>query len=201
MSEAVKLTVFYYSATGTNYKMAQAAAKAAEDAGAEVRLRKIAEIAPQNVINGNAAWAKHLQETRDVPEATLADVEWADALIFSSPTRFGGAASAVRAFIDSMGGLWAQGKLVNKIVSVMSSAQNPHGGQETTSLTLYITFMHWGAILVPPGYTDASIFAAGGNPYGSSVTATGEGAPTEAELAAIKHQAARVVEVTGKFLN
>jgi len=80
----------------------------------------------------------------------------------------------------------------------MTSAQNPNGGQETTLQTLYITAMHWGAILVPPGYTDPVIFASGGNPYGTSVTANGEPL-SDADKASIRHQAKRLVEITAKM--
>ncbi len=40
------------------------------------------------------------------------DLPKADALIFGMPTRYGTAASQVRAFIDSTGALWASGALV-----------------------------------------------------------------------------------------
>ena len=56
--------------------------------------------------------------------------------------------------------------------------------------------MHWGAVLVPPGYTDAAIFAAGGNPYGYSHTA---GPLTDEGRAAIAHQVRRQVEVTARL--
>jgi NAD(P)H dehydrogenase (quinone) len=92
-----------------------------------------------------------------------------------------------------------EGKLADKCVSAMTSAQNVHGGQETTLQTLYFTFMHWGAILVPPGYTDQSVYSAGGNPYGASVSATLESISDEAKQA-IRHQARRLVEVTSKFI-
>jgi NAD(P)H dehydrogenase (quinone) len=104
----------------------------------------------------------------------------------------------MRAFIDTLGPLWAQGKLANKAASAMSSAQNPHGGQETTVQTLNATFMHWGCIIVPPGYTDPITFQSGGNPYGVTVTATDEGFP-DAVQEAIRHQARRLVEFAGKI--
>jgi NAD(P)H dehydrogenase (quinone) len=123
---------------------------------------------------------------------------WANAYLFSAPTRFGVVASQLRAFIDTLGGAWQAGELANKAASAMTSAQNPHGGQEFTLIGLYATLMHWGCILVPPGYTDKSLFAAGGNPYGTSVTATGKGLSDEAR-AAIAHQARRLVEFAGKI--
>jgi NAD(P)H dehydrogenase (quinone) len=195
----VKLTIVYYSTYGTNHRMAEIAAAAAREAGAEVRLLKVKETAPEGVVRAQDAWSAQAEKTADVPEATPEDLVWADALLFSAPTRYGGAASQMRAFIDTLGPIWQEGKLVNKTFSAMSSAQNPHGGQETTLQTLYITAMHWGAILVPTGYTDERVFAAGGNPYGTSVTATGEGVD-DASKAAIEHQTQRLLEVTKKFL-
>ncbi|MFN6977721.1 MAG: NAD(P)H:quinone oxidoreductase, type IV, partial [Gemmobacter sp.] len=78
-----------------------------------------------------------------------------------------------------------------------ASAQNPHGGQEATVLGLYTTFMHWGAVIVAPGFTDQSIFATGGNPYGYTHTQGKDFG--EAEVAAIGHQARRLVEMAGKL--
>jgi NAD(P)H dehydrogenase (quinone) len=124
-------------------------------------------------------------------------MEWANAYLFTGPTRFGQAASQIRSFIDTLGGVWFQGKLANKAISAMSSAQNAHGGQEATILGLYTTFLHWGSVIVAPGYTDAAVFAAGGNPYGYSHT---QGASLDDKArAAIAHQARRLVEVAGKL--
>ncbi|EYB68068.1 flavodoxin/nitric oxide synthase [Deinococcus phoenicis] len=199
-SSPVKLAVVYYSTYGTNHQMAQVAAEAAREAGAEVRLLKVKETAPQAVIDTQDAWKAQQERTADIPEATPADMEWADAYLFSSPTRFGGAASQMRAFIDTLGGVWGSGKLANKTFSAMTSAQNPHGGQETTLQTLYITAMHWGSIIVAPGYTNPAIFAAGGNPYGASVTANGEPL-SETDRANIRHQVQRLLEITQKLKN
>lgn len=192
---SVRVAVIYYSSTGTNYELARAAAEAAENLGAEVRLRRVRETAPPEAVASRPEWQAHLEATKDVPEASLDDLDWADTFVFSSPTRFGNVASQLRAFVDTAGGLWAQGKLTNKVATLMTSAQNDHGGQESTLLTFYVTLAHWGTILVPPGYTDQTIFAAGGNPYGTSVTATGGNVP-ENVLEAARYQARRAVEVT-----
>jgi NAD(P)H dehydrogenase (quinone) len=194
----VRLAVVYYSTYGTNHQMAEVAAEAARAEGAEVRLLKVRETAPEGVVNGQDAWKAHAEHTASVPVATLEDIDWANAILMSAPTRFGVSASQLRAFIDQLGPLWARGALANKAVSAMTSAQNPHGGQESTLLSLYTTFMHWGAILVPPGYTDPVIFASGGNPYGASVTAAGNPLGEE-DKATIRHQARRLVQVAGKL--
>lgn len=191
----VKLAIIFYSVGGTNLQMAKWAKESAEAAGAEVRLLKVQELAPQSVIDGNDKWKATVEATKDIPVATSDDIVWADSIIFSTPTRFGNMASQMKQFIDIQGGIWASGKTINKVVSAMSSAQNPHGGQEATILSLYTTMMHWGAIIVPTGYTDQSIFTAGGNPYGTSVTVGPEDKMIEDVEAAIKHQAKRTVTV------
>jgi NAD(P)H dehydrogenase (quinone) len=193
----VRLAVIFYSTYGTNHQMAEIAAEAAREAGADVRLRRVPETAPEAVVAGQAAWKAQAEKTSNIPEVTYDDMEWANAYLFSAPTRYGVSASQLRAFIDTLGPLWAQGKLSNKAVSAMSSAQNLHGGQESTILGLYTTMMHWGAIIVPPGYTDPVLYAAGGNPYGMSITA-GKGI-TEEEKAGIRHQAKRLVEFAAKI--
>jgi NAD(P)H dehydrogenase (quinone) len=191
----VKLAVIYYSMGGTNYQLAQWAEEGGKEAGAEVKVMKVAELAPQSAIEGNPAWKAHVEATSHVPEVTLNDLEWADAIIFSVPTRFGNMPSQMKQFLDTTGGLWFNGKLVNKVVSAMSSAQNAHGGQEATILSLYTTMYHWGAIVAAPGYTDPVTFASGGNPYGTSVTVDQNGKMVEDVQAAVKHQAKRTVTV------
>ncbi|WP_186313276.1 NAD(P)H-dependent oxidoreductase, partial [Staphylococcus epidermidis] len=99
------------------------------------------ELAPDSVVEANAAWKATVEATKDVTVATSDDLEWADAIIFSVPTRFGNIASQMKQFLDLQGGLWANGKTVNKVVSAMTSAQNPHGGQEATLLSLYTSMM------------------------------------------------------------
>lgn len=194
---SINLAIIYYSTYGTNHQMAQTAAESAREAGAEVRLRKVRETAPEEVVQAQEAWSAQQERSSDVPEATPDDMVWADAYLFSAPTRYGGAASQMRSFIDTLGPIWQEGKLANKAFSAMTSAQNPHGGQETTLQTLYYTAMHWGAILVPPGYTDQAVFASGGNPYGTSVTAGGE--LSEEDRASIRHQTRRLVQMAEKL--
>ncbi|MFT0532586.1 NAD(P)H:quinone oxidoreductase [Castellaniella hirudinis] len=193
----VRLAVVYYSTYGTNHQMASIAAQAATAAGAEVRLLKAPETAPAQVVAGQEAWQAQADKTADIPVATVDDLEWANAYLFSCPTRFGVMASQMRAFIDTLGGFWAKGGLANKAVSAMSSAQNTHGGQEATILSFYTTVFHWGGIVVAPGFTDPCIFKTGGNPYGYSHT---QGQPFTPEVeASIGHQARRLVQFAEKL--
>lgn len=198
----VKLAVVYYSSTGTNYKLAQWAEDQAKQQGAEVKLVRIPELAPMEAIEQNPGWKDHYLATKDVvPEATIDDLDWADAVIFSVPTRFGNVPGQVKQFMDQAGGLWFQGKLVNKVVSAMTSAQNVHGGQESTLLNLYTTMFHWGAIIAAPGYTDDAVFATGGNPYGTSVSVDGEGNMKEEVESGVRHQVNRTLDIAKKFID
>lgn len=195
----VKLACIYYSSTGTNYQMVKWAQEAALEEGAEVRVVKVKELAPEEAIRSNPAWQNHLEKTADVKEATSDDIIWADAIIFSTPTRFGVMSSQMKQFIDEQGGLWAKGQTMNKVVSAMTSAQNENGGQEATILSFYTVMMHWGAIIAAPGYTDSAIVQAGGNPYGVSVTVNQNGEMQKNVEAAVKHQARRIIHVAKKI--
>lgn len=199
----LKIAVLYYSSTGANHQMAKWAEAAAESTGAEVRRRFFRETAPEAAISQNDTWKKFYNEIgKNEKVAELDDLEWADAIVFCIPTRYGSLPSQAAAFIDTTGGLWFQGKLANKFVTGITSAQNPLGGQESTLTTLYKTMMHWGSIVVPTGYTDESIFAAGGNPSGTSATASGTGEIQNADAvkAAITHQIKRLADLASKMI-
>lgn len=191
-----KIAVVFYSTYGTNHRIAKTAAEAAEAAGAEVRLRRIAETAPSEVVNGQEKWKQQLAAMQDIPEVSHDDMIWANGYFFSTPTRYGVPASQMRAFIDTLGGPWSEGKLADKVATATTSAQNVHGGQETTLWSLYVTFMHWGAILVPPGYTHEALYETGGNPYGFSTEA---GKLDDAGRKSIAHQAERLVKYAGRL--
>lgn len=195
-----KLAVIYYSATGHGTAMAGRVANAAEAAGANVRLRHIAETRDPATFAQNPAWTANYEATNDLPAATGDDIVWADAVIFGSPTRFGSPTAQFRTFIDSLGGLWAQGKLADKVYAGFTSSQTAHGGQETTLLALYVSLMHFGGILVPPGYTDPLKFS-DGNPYGvGHITGPdNQNDLDDATLAALDHLATRAVDVAAKL--
>ncbi|MGV0634371.1 NAD(P)H:quinone oxidoreductase [Mycolicibacillus trivialis] len=195
-----KLAVLYYSATGHGTEMATRVARAGEAAGAEVRLRHIAETRDPADFAHNPAWTANYEATKDLPAATGDDIVWADAVIFGSPTRFGSPAAQFRTFLDSLGGLWANGLLADKVYAGFTSSQTVHGGQESTLLSLYISLMHFGGILVPPGYTDEVKFA-DGNPYGvGHVTGPdNRNELSEATADALEHLAARVVTVATRL--
>ncbi|GGZ23453.1 NAD(P)H:quinone oxidoreductase [Streptomyces nitrosporeus] len=196
MPTSVNVAVVYYSSTGTVSTLAKAIAEDAGRAGAQVRLRKAAELAPQAAIDSNPAWAAHAKATADIQEVSPDDMVWADAVIFGTPTRYGNVTAQLKQFLDTLGGLWQAGQLADKVYSGFTASSTAHGGQESTLLALYNTVYHFGGILVPPGYTDPSKFA-DGNPYGTShVSGQGDLPVDEVALTAARVQAERVVKFT-----
>ncbi|MFL5560819.1 MAG: NAD(P)H:quinone oxidoreductase [Gemmatimonadaceae bacterium] len=185
----VKVAVIYYSATGNVYQLARAAAEAAEQLGASVRLRRVHELAPPEAIQSNPQWAANVEATRDVPIASLDDLVWADAVLLGTPTRYGTIASQLKQFIDITGPAWQEGKLSDKVYAGFVSTATLHGGHESTLLSLSHVFHHWGGIIVPPGYTDPIQFQVG-NPYGASHFG-GNGAPNGTDLEAVRYLAKR----------
>ena len=199
MSSPVKLAIVYYSSTGTITEIAKELHDAGVKAGAEVRLVKAAELAPLSAIAANPAWAANHTATKDIPEATPEDIEWADAVLFGSPTRFGNVSSQLKQFIDTLGGLWGRGKLADKVYSGFVSSATAHGGQESTLLALYNSIHHFGGITVTPGFTDPSKFV-DGNPYGTShVDAQGNNPVDDTTRTAARIQVERVVKIAAQL--
>jgi len=198
----VKVAVIYYSATGTVHALAEALADGADSVGAEVRLRRVAELAPEGAIDQNPLWRKHVDAVAgSVSEASLDDLVWADAYAFGTPTRFGAPSAQLKQFIDQAGGLWRDGTLADKPVTAFTSAFNRHGGNEATILSLGNVFYHWGSLIVPPGFTDPAVSAAGGNPYGaSSFGPPSEAGPAGEALDAARYQGRRLAEITIRLL-
>jgi NAD(P)H dehydrogenase (quinone) len=193
-----KVAVIYYSSTGNVHALATSLAEGAEAAGAEVRLRRAAELAPDAAIDANPAWRAHLSATADIPLASHEDLRWADAYAFGTPARFGNVSSQLKQFIDTTAGLWAAGELADKPATCFTSAINRHGGNESTLLALYNSMYHWGAIIVPPGYTDQAFSLAGGNPYGTAHP-SGEGLPSEQAAEAARRQGERLARIAARL--
>ena len=192
----VRIAVVYYSATGNVHGMARAVAEGAEDEGAEVRLRPVAELSEEQLISFSQYWGRHRSDLEDEPVAQVEDLEWADGIAFGTPTRFGKVAAQLKVFLDLAGELWQEGKLIDKVATSFTSAQTEHGGQESTILALNNTLYHWGAIVVPLGYTVHEVFNGGGNPYGASFTSghSVEGPDGQTRLVA-RAQGARLARI------
>jgi NAD(P)H dehydrogenase (quinone) len=198
MPEAkANILVAFYSRDGSVEALAKAVAEGARGAGAEVRLRRVHDIVPPAVMAHVPGWedrSKRMLTEYGAP--THADVEWADGIVFGTPTRFGNTSAELKAFIDGLGGLWFQGKLNGKASGVFTSTAGPHGGNETTLVSMYIPMAHLGFIIVPNGYTHGKLVEGHGTPYGSSsISGQNSAPPTADELEVARHQGARVTFV------
>jgi NAD(P)H dehydrogenase (quinone) len=195
-----KVLIVFYSRNGSTEKMALAVAEGAKAAGAEVRLRRARDIVGPEVMAKAPGWSENAARLDAAyPAPTPEDADWADAIIFGTPTRFGNASAELKAYIDSLGGLWFQGKLNGKVGAAFTSTSTPHGGNESTIISLFNPLAHLGFIIVPTGYADPAIFKAG-TPYGAShVSGQNSAPPTEDELTVARFQGKRVAEVAAKL--
>jgi len=184
-----KVAIVYYSMYGHVKKMADAVKDGLESAGCEATLLQVPETLPSEVLEKMHAPEKSSDAVADphaLPEY--------DGIIFGIPTRFGMAASQMKAFMDSTGGLWLAGKLVGKPAGIFFSTGTQGGGQETTALTFITQLTHHGMVYVPIGYSSPKLMDMneihGGSPYGAGCLAGPDGSrqPSDLELSVAKHQ-------------
>ncbi len=200
----MKILIVFHSTYGHMYKMVQAAAEGAREAGAEVEIKRVPELLSDDIIAVMGATDAQKQ-LADIPVAAAEDLEQADGIIFGVPTRFGNMVGQMRMFLDSTGPQWAKGALVGKVGSVISSSATQHGGQESTILTTQITLLHHGMVIVglPYAFQGQTTMdeISGGSPYGASTIAAGDGSrlPSENELAGARFQGKHVAEIAGKL--
>jgi NAD(P)H dehydrogenase (quinone) len=201
----MKVLIVYYSMYGHIYRMAEAVKEgAAAVSGAEVRLCRVPETLPEEVLKKMGALESQ-EGLAHVPICQVADLPAADAIIFGTPTRYGNMCGQMRQFLDATGQLWAKGALVGKVGSVFASSATQHGGQESTILSFHTTLLHLGMVIVGLPYAFSGQMRideiTGGSPYGASTIAGGDGTrlPSENELAAARYQGKHVAEITAKM--
>jgi NAD(P)H dehydrogenase (quinone) len=195
-----KVLVLYYSAYGHIEQMAYAAAEGAKSAGAEVDVKRVPELVPEDVAKKSG-----FKLDQKAPIATVDELPNYDAIIFGSGTRFGNVTAQLRNFMDQTGGLWAKGALIGKVGSVFTSSATQHGGQESTILTFIPTLLHQGMIVVGLPYSFAGQSGVdeikGGSPYGASTITNTDGSrqPSPVELEGARYQGRRVAEIASKL--
>ncbi len=196
-----KILIPFYSRSGTIERLALAVAEGAAAEGAEVRLRRAREFVGPDVMALAPGWAEQAAAMNAKYEApTPDDAVWADGIIFGTPTRFGAMAAELKAYIDSLGGLWAKGALNGKVGSAFAGSAMAHGGNESTVISLYNPMAHLGLIIVPTGFADAVMFKNAGSPYGASVVSGNPPAgPTPEELDVARFQGRRVAQIAKKL--
>lgn len=195
-----RILVLYYSAYGHIETMANAIAEGARSAGAQVDIKRVPELVPDEV-----ARASHYKMDQPAPLASIAELADYDAIIVGTGTRFGRMTSQMANFLDQAGGLWARGALHGKVGAAFTSTATQHGGQETTLFSIITNLLHFGMVIVGLNYGHAGQMkldeVTGGSPYGSSTIAGGDGSrqPTENELEGARYQGRVVAETTLKL--
>ncbi|UUX95592.1 NAD(P)H:quinone oxidoreductase [Aquabacterium sp. J223] len=195
-----KVLVLYYSSYGHVETLAEAVAAGAREAGADVALKRVPELVPEDV-----AKQAHMKLDQAAPIATVDELPQYDAIIFGTPTRFGMMAAQMRNFLDQTGALWAKGALIGKVGSVFASTATQHGGQETTITSFHTTLLHHGMVIVGTPYSDARLTemkeVSGGTPYGATTLAGGDGSrqPSENELGIARQQGKHVAAIAAKL--
>jgi NAD(P)H dehydrogenase (quinone) len=190
------ILIAFYSRNGSTEALANAIAHGAREAGADVRLRRARDIVTQEIIDSVPEWGANRARMDSAYAApTPQDAEWADGIIFGTPSRFGTVCAELKAYIDSLGGLWAKGALNGKAGAAFSSTSTPHGGNEMVITSLFPVLSHLGLIVVPTGYADAALFKAG-TPYGATtVSGMTSDPPTADDLKVAVFQGKRVTAV------
>ncbi|PRO65376.1 NAD(P)H:quinone oxidoreductase [Alkalicoccus urumqiensis] len=193
----------YYSTFGHIYTMMKAAAEgAAEVPGVEVKIVRIEEFeAARQAMSGQDAYVQAQEMQKDIPVATHEDLKWADGIVWGIPTRYGTMPAQIKQFLDTAGGLWANGELEGKVTGIVTSTGSIHGGQETTAITSLIPFLHFGMIYVglPYGQNPEQMTTdgIGGSPYAASTVAGPDGSnqPDERDLTMARRLGKRVAHV------
>ena len=195
-----KVLVLYYSAYGHIEAMAGAIAEGASEAGAQVDIKRVPELVPEEI-----ARKSYYKMDQAAPIAKIDDLANYDAIIIGAGTRFGRINSQMANFLDQAGGLWMRGALHGKVGGAFTSSATQHGGQETTLFSIITNMLHFGMIIVGLDYGHAGQMTldeiTGGSPYGASTITGGDGKrmPTANELLGARYQGRKIAEVATKL--
>lgn len=195
-----KVLVLYYSSYGHIETMAKAVAEGARAGGADVDIKRVPELVPEEVAKNSG-----YKIEQDAPEAKVQDLVDYDAVIFGTPTRFGNMASQMKNFLDQAGALWANGSLIGKVGGVFTSTASQHGGQESTILSFHTVLLHLGFVIAGLPYSFKGQLTldeiSGGSPYGATTIAAGDGSrqPSENELAGARFQGEHIAKLAVKL--
>jgi len=199
----MKVLIVFDTRYGNTQKLAVAVAEGARSArGAEVKLARAKDSGAEGLPMDERRERAQAEFVK-LPEATLDDLRWCDALILGSPTRFGNMTAPLKAFVDSTGPIWMSGGLVGKVGAAFTSTSTMHGGQETTLVSMMFPMIHQGMVLVGIPYAEPLLSSTtrGGTPYGASSVSgpMADQPPNDDELALARVLGKRVAEIAGKL--
>src|SRR5690606_32989657 len=194
-----KVLVLYYSSYGHIETMAYAVAEGARETGAEVQVKRVPELVPDDVARNSG-----YKLDQPAPVATVDELPEYDAIIFGTGTRYGNMTAQMKNFLDQTGKLWASGALVGKVGSVFTSTATQHGGQESTILSFHTVLLHLGMIIVGLPYAFQKQMEMGeilgGSPYGAATITGGDGSrqPSQIELEGARFQGRHVATIAAR---
>lgn len=195
-----KILVLYYSSWGHMEAMARAAAEGAREAGADVTVKRVPELVPEEI-----AKKAHYKLDQEAPIADPLELADYDGFIFGISTRYGMMAAQFKNFLDQTGPLWAERKLLDKPVTIMSSTATQHGGAELALASTQLALQHHGMIIVPLSYAyqgqSGNDVVRGGAPYGMTTTTNSDGSrmPSAQELEGARFQGKRLAEIAARL--
>jgi NAD(P)H dehydrogenase (quinone) len=173
VSSGTEVLVLYYSSDGHTETMARQIVRGVEQVpGMTARLRTVPPV--RDVREA----ADALEPDSGPPWVETADLQECAGLVLGSPTRFGNMAAALKFFLDSTGSEWFSGTLSGKPAGVFTSSSSPHGGQESTLLSMMLPLLHHGMVIVGLPYSEPALnqTKGGGSPYGAGYVTGTDGA-------------------------
>ncbi len=162
------VVVLFFSGAGHTQKMAEAVARGAASIPG-VQTSTIA-IKGDDITQGR--WKN---------DATLAQLDDADAIIFGTPTYMGGPAAQFKAFADSTSERWFHRNWKNKLATGFTVSAGPSGDKLSTLFYLFTLSMQHGMIWISQGETPFN--DKGINRLGSYSGAMGQAFTEPAEVA------------------
>jgi NAD(P)H dehydrogenase (quinone) len=173
VTTGAEVLVLYYSSDGHTETMARQIVRGIEQVpGMTARLRTVPPV--RDVREA----AEAVEPESGPPWVEPADLADCVGLVLGSPTRFGNMAAALKFFLDGTGAEWFSGTLSGKPAGVFTSSSSPHGGQESTLLSMMLPLMHHGMVIVGLPYSEPALnrTRGGGSPYGAGYVTGADGA-------------------------
>lgn len=188
------ILVLYYSASGAVTSMADHVARGVESVGGmSARVRTVPAVSPETEAVADEV------PPEGAPYASGQDLFECAGLALGSPTHFGNMAAPLKHFWDHSTSAWFSGELAGKPAGVFTATASPHGGQESTLLSMMLPLMHHGMLILGLPYSESDLMETegGGTPYGPSrITGFEGGQPfASGEQALCRALGARVATV------
>ena len=205
MKDKPNVLIVFYTRRGNTAKMAEAVAEGARKQEVNVKLMRIADDVPIEIVKKDESWyQKHLELEKKYPSSqpfTIIDeMAKSDAIVFGSPTRFGNMAHEMKKMWDLSTDLWFNGKLIGKVGGVFTGASSVHGGQETTALSMMLPMLHQGMIIVGPSY-DTKELHESGSPYGPcTIVGPNSDQIKEVDLIVAQSLGSKIAKVSSKIV-